>query len=146
MGELLGQDHFGLVHSTHASNPQRFLSWTAGRPWSIRKCHCTEVYGYTGQDPSTPCYSNSSLVWRYNIPTSNWSGNSPYLNPIEGLWYKIKHHLSCMKPRSSKRADIIRAVEDIWESLTLEDFEHHIASMPCRVQVVIAANDGHTRW
>ena len=38
------------------------------------------------------------------------------------------------------------AIRDEWEALQLEDYLHYIRTMPERVQVVIAARGGHTKW
>ncbi|KAF2488750.1 hypothetical protein BU16DRAFT_473320, partial [Lophium mytilinum] len=61
------------------------------------------------------------------MPMISWPASSPDLNPIENLWKLIK-----------ERAE--------WDKITEEELEELIKSMPKRIQAVIAAQGGPTKW
>jgi transposase len=71
---------------------------------------------------------------------------SPDLNPIEGVWALLKRPINGRRPRLTTYEDIKKALIEEWDSLSPEDYEAMIISMPERVQAVLANEGGHTRW
>lgn len=85
-----------------------------------------------------------ALLRAMDLVKLNWPARSPDLNPIENIWYLIKHRIGQHFP--TNRDECIAAFELEWSRLTREDIVKCIESMPARLQAVIDANEGHTRW
>lgn len=73
-----------------------------------------------------------------------WPANSPDLNPIENVWPLLKGRIGRRYPFTN--AEVRQYLEEKWAKVTLDDFIHYVQEMPERVQAVIAANGGHTKW
>jgi hypothetical protein len=80
------------------------------------------------------------------MPSLNWPASSPDLNPIENIWSILKMRLHDRRPRPRGRAEIREAILEEWDLITEEDIIRCINNMPERIEAVIAANGGHTRW
>jgi transposase len=81
---------------------------------------------------------------RLHILRMNWPANSPDLNPIENVWRLLKHRIGRRFPTTE--AEVRQYLEEEWDRLTVDDFVHYIQSMPARVQAVIDAKGGPTKW
>ena len=75
-----------------------------------------------------------------------WPPYSPDLNPIERVWFIIKHQLQkefleCMTPTQLKEA-----VQKTWDDLEFPSLSDLLDTMPARMQAVIDANGMHTKY
>lgn len=75
-----------------------------------------------------------------------WPPQSPDLNPIEELWSIIESRLRKRRPGPSSIRELEKAVIEEWESIPEELYRSLISSMPSRIQAVISANGGHTKY
>ena len=75
-----------------------------------------------------------------------WPAQSPDLNPIEHLWEHLKRVLR-KNPVPAKGAHELweRVVEE-WNNIPPETCQNLIESMPRRVEAVIKAKGGHTKY
>ena len=79
-----------------------------------------------------------------------WPPNSPDLNPIEGLWAAVERGLRKMwveteqRPHSAQEIFEQAVVE--WEKIPQETKDGLTKRMPERMQAVLDANGGHTKW
>jgi hypothetical protein len=75
-----------------------------------------------------------------------WPGNSPDINPIEGLWYNLKDRVNTVT--SNNKRDLIERILNVW--FHNPDMEKLIgkyyASMPSRIKAVIKAKGGATKY
>ena len=75
-----------------------------------------------------------------------WISPSPDLNPIEALWKKIKEKVNKKHLRLTTQRGVCNAITEAWENITAKDILELIDSMPKRVEAVIDANGGNTKF
>ena len=75
-----------------------------------------------------------------------WHANSPNLNPIENLW-KIVKDLLRHRPRPKIKEEMEKKpIQSTWYTTSLEQLQTLIRTMHDRMQAVILARGGSTRW
>ena len=86
-------------------------------------------------------------LWRqaHGIQKLQWPANSPDLNPIENLWKIMKDKVRYYKKPSNKE-EMSALIQVIWDDVSLEQLQRLIQTMPKRMQAVISARGGSTRW
>ena len=79
-----------------------------------------------------------------------WPPNSPDLNPIENAWAILKRALrkrfSKVERRPHSAAELFQAAKEEWEMIPQETFDGWIQRIPERLQAVLDADGGHTKW
>jgi transposase len=75
-----------------------------------------------------------------------WPAQSPDLNPIENLWAIVKYDLQKQKELPKNLAELERHVVRAWKAISKTTIRNLINSMPRRIQAVIAANGGPTKY
>lgn len=79
------------------------------------------------------------------IKRLDWPANSPDLNPIEHLWHVMKRKVADHKPENKR--NLIKALEHVWNNeITDDTIQVLVDSMPSRIEAVIAAKGGTTRY
>ena len=76
----------------------------------------------------------------------DWPAQSPDLNPIEHIWHHLKLKLSLYPTRAKGVHELWDRVEEQWNTFDKDVCRRYIDSMPNRIQAVIDANGGHTRY
>ena len=81
-----------------------------------------------------------------DIEVMVWPAQSPDINPIEHLWVHLKKVLN-QYPKPAKGVHELweRVVEE-WNKIPPETCQNLIESMPRRIQAVIKAKGGHTKY
>ena len=72
--------------------------------------------------------------------------SSPDLNPIELVWHELKKIIRALSQIPTTVPKLIQAVHNAWEVLAIPDIDKYVDTMPERVQAVLEANGGHTRF
>ncbi|MBW0489182.1 hypothetical protein O181_028897 [Austropuccinia psidii MF-1] len=81
----------------------------------------------------------------HQIHKLNWPPNSPDLNPIENLWFKMKHIITHLfNPKTMDK--LTAAVHAVWEDMPFDHLEALLQSLPRRMQMVVDQNGAPTRW
>ena len=81
----------------------------------------------------------------YDIKKMDWLAQSLDLNPIENVWKVLKSNVQELyQPRSVK--EMHEALNQAWADFPDEILNHLIDSMPRRMEAVIEAKGGPTRW
>ena len=101
------------------------------------------------QQDNAPIHtSRATKEWlRTNkISTIDWPANSPDLNPIENIWKLLKDNIQKREdfPRTVNKLKI--ALREEWENLDRSVFEEVVTSMPRRIDAVLRANGGPTKY
>ncbi|GFV51823.1 transposable element Tcb1 transposase [Trichonephila clavipes] len=94
------------------------------------------------QDDNAPCH-RAKVVQKWledhTVNRMNWLGQSPDLNSIESLWFKIGYEIS--KKKSSSKRELIEALIFSFNHIVTKDLLLKLVhSMPKRCRAVIKAN------
>jgi len=82
----------------------------------------------------------------YWIPKFDWPRSSPDPNLIENVWYILKDMLNKQPVRPQGREAMAEAIREEWQKISEVHLLTFIDSMPQRIEAVLAASGGHTRW
>ena len=104
--------------------------------------------GWYQEDNASPHTSKVAMAFRakQKLRVLPWPPQSPDLNPIENLWAELKRRLRKRKKKPSNLTELERQVKSEWKAVPKEFIENLVDSMPERVQAVIAANGGPTKY
>lgn len=80
------------------------------------------------------------------IRRMQWPARSPDMNPIEHVWDMLKRRVKrCPNPPQNLR-ELKTALVAAWEEIPQMDIRNIVHSMPDRMQAVIRARGGNTRY
>jgi len=82
----------------------------------------------------------------HGIRTLDWVAQSPDLNPIENLWNHLDRQVRKRKPLPQTKQDLITAIQEEWSNISLEMLQNLIMSLPHRIEAVIKAKGGNTKY
>ena len=91
------------------------------------------------------CVQVKSFLHDAGVKCLTWPGNSPDLNPIENCWHMMSRKVAEHKPRSvlELQTTLIR----VWfHEISPEYLVKLISSMPSRIEAVIKAKGGATKY
>jgi len=81
-----------------------------------------------------------------DISVLDWPSQSPDLNPIEHLWHHIKKELAKYSRHAKGVWEIRERVAEVRNNTDPEVCQNLIERMPRRIQAVIKAKGGHTKY
>ena len=73
-----------------------------------------------------------------------WPPQSPDLNIIEFVWDSMKRQKYLRQPSST--GDLWLVLQDVWNNLPAEFLPKLCASVPRRIDAVLKAKGGHTKY
>ena len=100
------------------------------------------------QDNDPKHTSKKAKKWMEDngINVLDWPPQSPDPTPIENLWNHTEKELA-KYPRQAKGVwEIWDRVAEVWNNIDPEVCQNLIKSMPRRIQAVIKAKGGHTKY
>lgn len=104
--------------------------------------------GWFQEDNARPHKAKIASTFREKsgLRTLPWPAQSPDLNPIENLWAEVKKNLQNRKRQPSSLSALDRYVQQAWRAISKDLIENLVDSMPNRIQAVIAAEGGPTKY
>lgn len=98
------------------------------------------------QDGASCHTSKSTTAWldQQNFEILPWTANSPDLSPIENIWGEMKKELRKRQPRNKE--ELQATLNTVWETMPTQRILKFIDSVPRRIQAVIAAKGGVTKY
>jgi transposase len=99
------------------------------------------------QHDNAPCHKAKQVIdflANKRVNVMEWPPQSPDMNPIEHVWEILFRKVQGMKP--SNLDELWKIVEESWRAIAPEDLHTLVESMPRRVQAVIKANGGYTKY
>jgi hypothetical protein len=97
-------------------------------------------------DPKHTSKKAKNWMEENDITLMDWAPQSPDLNPIEHLWQHIKSELGKHEVPAKGVWEIWERVAKVWNDIEPEVCQRLIESMPRRVEAVIKAKGGHTKY
>jgi hypothetical protein len=81
-----------------------------------------------------------------DIKVLSWPAQSPDINPIEHLWGQLKRKLKNYDHPPGGILELWERVEKEWNEIKAEECQKLIESMPRRVQAILKAKGGYTKY
>lgn len=101
-------------------------------------------YFQQDNDPKHTSILIRNYMVEQQVPLLEWPAQSPDLNPIENLWSILDRH--CKNRVVNNVDDLYAVLQPTWYNLPKQTLENLVNSMPRRVQAVIKANGGPTKY
>jgi len=95
-------------------------------------------------DPKHTAGKTTAFFRSSRIRLLDWPAQSPDLNPIENLWSILDQKVD--KGDVTNKAKLLEALKRAWENIDQQHIQNLIESMPRRLQAVIQAKGGHTKY
>ena len=110
---------------------------------------CCEEYGWvTVVEDGAPGHKGFSTRYRNlnQMETTRWPAQSPDLNLIENLWLDMENELGETWGRIGDMRTLETALNAVWNGIPDRRLDELIRTMPQRLQAVIEAEGGPTRY
>ena len=102
------------------------------------------------QQDKAPSHKAENSLWMINeiiqIPSLDWPPNSPDLNIIEHVWAELKRRLSNYDTPPNDIKELWERAQHEWNNISVEFIKKLYDSMQRRIDAVIQANGGNTRY
>ena len=111
----------------------------------IFNAHPNTVLMHDNASPHTALVTRDHLQ-HLGIPVLPWPSKSPDLNPIDHIWDELERRLQARQNVPNNVAELRQALPGEWQAIPRERIRRVICSMRRRIQAVIDADGGHTRY
>jgi hypothetical protein len=105
-----------------------------------------DIYFQQDNDPK----HNSRLARDWfaakHVDKLDWPPNSPDMNIIEHVWHHLDKLVRTRDPLPSNLNELWLALQEEWTHIEMDYIEKLFESMPRRVEALIKARGGHTKY
>ncbi len=105
-----------------------------------------EVIFQQDNDPKHTSNKAQDTLDDLGLTVMEWPAQSPDLNPIEQYWKFVKDELKKKNQLFAHKEELWEALEEVLQEENREICRNLISSMPQRVQAVIKAKGGYTKY
>lgn len=95
-------------------------------------------------DPKHTARKSLAFFRSSRIKLLDWPAQSPDLNPIENLWSILDQNVD--KGDVTSKEKLLDALRETWDKIDEQQIRNLVESMPRRLQAVIEAKGGHTKY
>jgi hypothetical protein len=84
-----------------------------------------------------------------NMEVMKWPARSPDLNIIEHVWHYLKERVRLQPPANNKEdlwSNVLHVLDYMWNEEMTQKISDRYESLPDRMQAVIDARGGYTRY
>jgi len=82
-----------------------------------------------------------STVWSKGV----WAANGPDLNPLKNQWSILKENVY-KEPQPRTREELVKKVQDVWNSIPTDTLEKLAQSLKQRVEGMVKVNGNKTKY
>ena len=108
--------------------------------------HPSDVIFQQDNDPKYTCKKVKAWLEEQEFRTMRWPAQSPDLNPLEHGWGFLKRRLAEYEHPPKGIIELWERIQVEWDKIPVEDCQKLIESMPRRIQVVLRAKGGPTKY
>jgi transposase len=105
-----------------------------------------EIIFQQDNDPKHRSHKAQDALDEIGLDVMEWPAQSPDLNPIEQYWKHLKKQMRERKKVYATKEELWEAMQEELDVVNKELCQKLIASMPERVQAVIKAKGGYTKY
>jgi transposase len=105
-----------------------------------------EVIFQQDNDPKHTSHKAQDTLEDLGLTVMEWPAQSPDLNPIEHYWKFVKDQLKKKNQLFADKEELWEALEEVLKEENRDLCRNLIASMPQRIQAVIKAKGGYTKY
>ena len=100
------------------------------------------------QDNDSKHTNKKAQTWfkNHGFQLLQWLAQSPDLNPIEHLWTHIKRRIEEDKEPPNSVHKLWDRIQEEWDKVEPDVCQNLIESMPRRLNAVLKANGGYTKY
>lgn len=147
-GGLSSEARTELVIVDNRLNAARYVE-------EILQDHVQPYSGFIGHDQFILMHDNArphvarcveEYLQEVGIQKLEWPARSPDLNPIEHIWDMLKRKIKAGSHPPQTLNELRNAALAAWEGIPQVDIKNIIQSLPDRMQAVIRARGGNTRY
>lgn len=114
---------------------------------SARKLRLGSNYVFQqDNDPKHTAKTVQEWFRRNKINKMDWPAQSPDLNPIENLWSELGRKVARRDRAPKNSKELVAILQEEWNAIPKDVTAKLVESMPRRLEAVIAAHGGHTKY